>query len=941
MRFPNVLASVPFSLACACLLVVACSTSGDGPDNGTPDGGSPDGGTEPFELMWPPEPASLERPRTLGAGADIASIQSKLASEPYRSWMQRMARRVADGRAQDPEDHLRGPERMKANAARSLATFYLLDRTLVDDEPVPFATPGERDAVGAEVAALLQGMYTESRIAVPPPVGGWDRDITTSEEIIMWSSAYDTLLGGGYELGDEDAVIRRNLIALTSALYENYRDPATANGFPVLHQNNHRSKVGCAFITAAIVLAEHEPDPGDPRAVEYEDPAKWAVYGFELLERILEYSHLTEDGVYSEGPFYFRYTSQNLVPTARAWDTWVAGEPWPVAESVQRVSPWRDPRIVRASRWMLDVMLPDGSLAPHDDGNVGRRHYYGLSPLGDQDPSEMYWAWGLARDSQYLAAPYPFPSDGNIELAPDALFAFDDAVTPRAPEGSPTRIYEKGGVAVFRSGWKNDDVVAVVLGEHDVAASFGRGPDGDPVFPDSHEHAEPASFMLYAYGERLLLDPGYLEFWRRSDVNKPQDHNMILVDGVGPVDYLQASTDWGTFGPELPPPADGMAYLSSAFDSTHADGVSVNTDYGSGEYGAPGGARIERRFVFLSDRYLVISDRATANEPGATPELQWRFHGNGGGEDLPGDFPNAGSFERTDSEARWHRDRASVVVATISPDGAMSYSQETSFHEPGGRDGDGDVARSSHTAWQASLRGSEVRALSVVLPYRNGAPAPSVDTSGGAITLADGDWRSESSLNPDGSLLVVESVDGVETLRYAERGADLRFADASGEGRFVEAVTSGEGEWYLSPMPPEVRIEDLPFEPRTLDGACGLRVEGSVLTIQTGGPRFGLRAESGNGRPAARIEEPGGATVGATLGFDGARSCDPDGDMLSYRWSLTAAPAGSHWLLADAYAEEATLTPDVAGTYRVALEVSDSKGARSDLAFLEIEVEEP
>jgi hypothetical protein len=242
--------------------------------------------------------------------------------------MQRMARRVSDGRAQDPEDHLRDAERMKGNAARSLAAFYLLNWTVVDDEPVPFATAADRRAVGAEVTELLKGMYTESRIAVPPPVGGWDRDITTSEEIILWTSAYDTLIGAGYEMTQEDEdVVRRNLIALTSALYENYRDPRTATGFPVLHQNNHRSKVGCAFITASIVLAEHQPDSNDARAVEYEDPSRWAVYGFELLERILEYSHLTEDGVYSEGPFYFRYTSQNLLPMARAWDTWVRGEP--------------------------------------------------------------------------------------------------------------------------------------------------------------------------------------------------------------------------------------------------------------------------------------------------------------------------------------------------------------------------------------------------------------------------------------------------------------------------------------------------------------------------------------------------------------------------------------------------------------------------------------
>ena len=75
----------------------ACSTSSGGSslDGEDPDGGQPDSGA-PFELRWPPAQASLERPRTLGAQADLEALRSKLDAEPYRSWMQRMARRVSD-----------------------------------------------------------------------------------------------------------------------------------------------------------------------------------------------------------------------------------------------------------------------------------------------------------------------------------------------------------------------------------------------------------------------------------------------------------------------------------------------------------------------------------------------------------------------------------------------------------------------------------------------------------------------------------------------------------------------------------------------------------------------------------------------------------------------------------------------------------------------------
>ncbi|MGD8607703.1 MAG: heparinase II/III family protein [Myxococcales bacterium] len=883
--------------------------------------------------------ASLARPRALGAGTDVESLRAKLTQEPYRSWMQRLGQRVNEGRAQDLEDHLRGAERMKANASRALAAFYMLGWTVVDGEPVPFASENERLAAGAEATELLRSMYTESRIAVPPPLGGWDRDITTSEEIIMWATAYDALIGAGYPMTPQDEQeIRTNLIELTSALYENYRDPATASGFPTLHQNNHRAKVGCAFITAAMVLAEHEPDSTQDRAVLYEAPEKWAVYGFELLERVLEYSHLTEDGVYSEGPFYFRYASQNLLPMARAWDQWVRGQPWPVADGLERTSPWRDPRIIRAHRWMLDVMMPDGSLAPYDDGNVGRRHYYGLAPATTAaDAGALRWAWALSRESQYLAAPYPYPTDGNIELAPDAIFGFDDSVTPRAPAGSPTRIYPEGGVAVFRSGWEQNDVTAVVLGEHGVAASFGRGPDGDPVFPDSHEHADPASFMLYAYGERLMLDPGYLDFTRRFDVNRPEDHNLILVDGRGPVDYLDASLAWGALSPESSPPADGMAHLSDAFDSSWADGITVTTQYGAGRFGAPGGADIERRFVFASNRYLVIADHVVSSVAGARQTFTWRFHGNGGGEPQEGDLPNDGTFEWIEPQARWHRPGASVLVVSVSPDGPMTHAEATSFHEPGGRDENGEIGRSVHTVAEAGLEGSDVRVLSIVFPYLAGDAAPTVSAGEGWVRLVDGTWSTEASIQSDGTLLLIETEEGQETLRYAERGSDLQLAQLSGPGRFVEARRQGELEWYLSPTPQTVSIAGLPFVWGTLDGACEAQGSPSSMTIRTGGGRFGVRAETADGRPAAVAPLAMSATIGEPLVLDGSQSCDPEGGSLTYAWSLESAPAGSRWPLSGDTASQATLTADVPGTYRVALQVVDPQGQKSDPAFVLIE----
>ncbi len=65
--------------------------------------------------------------------------------------------------------------------------------------------------------------------------------------------------------------------------------------------------------------------------------------------------------------------------------------------------------------------------------------------------------------------------------------------------------------------------------------------------------------------------------------------------------------------------------------------------------------------------------------------------------------------------------------------------------------------------------------------------------------------------------------------------------------------------------------------------------------------------------------------VGLTAILDGSASYDPDGDALTYEWSLLAAPAESAAGLIADQGLETGLTPDVAGVYLVALTVNDGK----------------
>jgi len=65
------------------------------------------------------------------------------------------------------------------------------------------------------------------------------------------------------------------------------------------------------------------------------------------------------------------------------------------------------------------------------------------------------------------------------------------------------------------------------------------------------------------------------------------------------------------------------------------------------------------------------------------------------------------------------------------------------------------------------------------------------------------------------------------------------------------------------------------------------------------------------------------AVVGETVVLDGAGSSDPDGDALTYSWTLVARPNGSNTALDGADTPTPTFVVDVPGTYTVELIVSD------------------
>lgn len=92
--------------------------------------------------------------------------------------------------------------------------------------------------------------------------------------------------------------------------------------------------------------------------------------------------------------------------------------------------------------------------------------------------------------------------------------------------------------------------------------------------------------------------------------------------------------------------------------------------------------------------------------------------------------------------------------------------------------------------------------------------------------------------------------------------------------------------------------------------------------------------EAENSAPsAAATIDPSEVEVGTEVTADGSGSSDPDGDELTYNWSLTT-PNGSETQLSDPSAVQPTFTPDVEGDYTTTLEVSDGEETSSSDADL-------
>lgn len=83
---------------------------------------------------------------------------------------------------------------------------------------------------------------------------------------------------------------------------------------------------------------------------------------------------------------------------------------------------------------------------------------------------------------------------------------------------------------------------------------------------------------------------------------------------------------------------------------------------------------------------------------------------------------------------------------------------------------------------------------------------------------------------------------------------------------------------------------------------------------------------------ATAAATPASVNVGTAVTLSSAGSSDPDGNPITYAWSVALRPVGSAAIIASPTAANTTFVPDVAGTYIVQLTVSDGSLSASATA---------
>lgn len=588
----------------------------DSDRDGIPDGAEIQDGTDPADpssaVAWHPEWDT--HPRLFFGPNDLDTLRAR--SEATGGLWAALWERVTSQATQEPLSYPDGPYDIMISAQWGAVAEAAAFVGLVREDP---------GALAKALAVLAMPSPDPSGLA---PMSNYQ--LLEAEALVSFCTAWDYLAGNPLAPPDALAEARAGLLhRLDTFRWMCHEGPPS--WMLMLSRNNHAMKVFGALGLCALALNDRP------------DAAKDLSEAMTGLDFLLNLYQGTQDGGYAEGWNYLQYGSESFLPFFAAYHRYAKGEALPYfgVPALQLESPhagqvhWIQDFAVNETtraiyRRALWSVRPDGLTPETDDANPVPMNGAVLAWLFD-DPSFL-WVWFKPTVSWF---------SGRLHTGTFALY--DGAPPPADPGMDPEGAFLEAGFAVFRESWEPDAVYVVLQGEHGPVRLHGEG----------HEHADELSLMLRAYGQSLILDPGYINWANHDLVRHATDHNTVLVDGKGaPVSEVLDNL------------VGADAFLTPMRSEGLLTWVAVKTAYE--------GAAFQRRVVRVADRFFVVEDRIAGDGQPHAYSLLWNGYGGG---DVPGS-----AFSLLGDGARWVGPDAWVEVHTAPASGGVDLSHDLQEH---------------------------------------------------------------------------------------------------------------------------------------------------------------------------------------------------------------------------------------------------------------------
>jgi len=208
--------------------------------------------------------------------------------------------------------------------------------------------------------------------------------------------------------------------------------------------------------------------------------------------------------------------------------------------------------------------------------------------------------------------------------------------TPSAP---PSRIFPGQGSAALRSGWSGDDtLVSIRVG---------------PWF--NHEHHDQGSFQVAAFGETLIGEAGYSDYYRDPHYadyfSEAPGHNTVLLDGNP---FSQNSYDGRYWR--------GLEHYPRFIGNLFSTGIDyIVADLAPAYAGTL--SRFAREYLFLKPDVLIVHDRLESSK---RHRYDWLLH-----------IPPEATVAESGSNAVVRGKAASAIITTVSQN--LRWSIESTF----------------------------------------------------------------------------------------------------------------------------------------------------------------------------------------------------------------------------------------------------------------------